>query len=368
MRIGSFAKLCKTQISVLRHYDKIGLIKPDYIDKFTDYRYYAPEQAKDFELIAKFKKLGFSLKDIKKIITLWDNKSQETEKIFDGRIKELELLISQIKHEKNNLLKLNKENVSMNKKIETINIDEIEFEDDPDIVGKWEILGEYDAKEDFLSEIKPNKSMYGEKFKEIYFLPGGQRYWVYGWTKGLVINSNGDYTAANPYITEEINGEKYMFVEWASYDYIKYGGEKTVLVLKQRDKKHYSKHTIGHYDYIGLPFDNDETVIGKWNAVDFVKNIEDFDPFNKNWKRELYYISAEFLPDGILHNHYKDYINKNMEWTKGTTLLRWGDGTSLAPAYEIRNLDGTEYLFIEWKSGDYVWGGQKPAYYVFVRE
>ena len=113
MRIGSFAKLCKTQISVLRHYDKIGLLKPDYIDKFTDYRYYDPEQAKIFERISQFKKLGFSLKDVGKIMTLWErhsnnaneaNETEKIEKIFEDRIKELELLISRIKQEKKNLL------------------------------------------------------------------------------------------------------------------------------------------------------------------------------------------------------------------------------------------------------------------------
>jgi len=94
---------------VLRHYDKIGLIKPDFIDKFTGYRYYDPKQLKDFELISKFKKLGFSLKDIKNIMVLWEKHSHEAEKIFDNKIKELENLISQIKQEKNNLMKSNKE-------------------------------------------------------------------------------------------------------------------------------------------------------------------------------------------------------------------------------------------------------------------
>ena len=30
--------------------------------------------------------------------------------------------------------------------------------------------------------------------------------------------------------------------------------------------------------------------------------------------------------------------------------------------------DGEEYLFIEWKSGDYRWGGYETDYYVFVRK
>jgi hypothetical protein len=39
MKIGDFARACGTKISVLRHYDKIGLLKPLYIDRFTEYRY-----------------------------------------------------------------------------------------------------------------------------------------------------------------------------------------------------------------------------------------------------------------------------------------------------------------------------------------
>ena len=44
MQIGEFARICKTRISVLRHYDKEGLLSPDYVDNFTGYRYYSKEQ------------------------------------------------------------------------------------------------------------------------------------------------------------------------------------------------------------------------------------------------------------------------------------------------------------------------------------
>ncbi len=44
MKIGDFAKACGTKISVLRHYDKLGLLKPVYIDRFTEYRYYDSSQ------------------------------------------------------------------------------------------------------------------------------------------------------------------------------------------------------------------------------------------------------------------------------------------------------------------------------------
>ena len=38
MKIGEFAKACKTRISVLRHYDELGLLRPCYVDRFTEYR------------------------------------------------------------------------------------------------------------------------------------------------------------------------------------------------------------------------------------------------------------------------------------------------------------------------------------------
>jgi DNA-binding transcriptional MerR regulator len=44
MQIGEFAKICGTKITVLRHYDKEGLLEPDYVDAFTGYRYYSDEQ------------------------------------------------------------------------------------------------------------------------------------------------------------------------------------------------------------------------------------------------------------------------------------------------------------------------------------
>ena len=374
MRIGDFAELCKTQISVLRHYDKIGLIKPDYIDKFTGYRYYDPAQIKDFERISKFKKLGFSLKDIRKIIILCDNHSQETEKIFDGKIKELELLILQVKQERNNLLKLNrKEKSDMNKKIETVNIDDIIFEDDPEVIGKWRIIGEYDTKENFLSKSEPNKGMYGENFKEIYFLPNGQGYWVYGgWTKGYIINDNGDYSAINPYAIEEINGEKYMFVDWKSYDYIKYGGKTTVLVLRQADNKRYTVEEISRTDDINMPFVTDEKILGKWRAVAYVDNKDSSFDFD-HYKGNLFFTHTEFIKNGWCSRtcgygtEAETYTPPYVTWTKGYVLKRNGDGNT-AEKYEIKTIDGVEYLFIEWKSGDYIWGGWDPQYYVFVRE
>ena len=36
--------------------------------------------------------------------------------------------------------------------------------------------------------------------------------------------------------------------------------------------------------------------------------------------------------------------------------------------YEIKTIDGKEYLFKEWKCGDYSFGGGRVYFYVFTRE
>ena len=68
MQIGEFAKICNTKITVLRHYDKEGLLEPDYVDSFTGYRYYSKEQIPIFFRITALKKAGFSLSEIKQIL------------------------------------------------------------------------------------------------------------------------------------------------------------------------------------------------------------------------------------------------------------------------------------------------------------
>ena len=39
-----------------------------------------------------------------------------------------------------------------------------------------------------------------------------------------------------------------------------------------------------------------------------------------------------------------------------------------AAKYRIIEMNGTEYLFMEWKMGNYIYGGMKPDHYVFRRK
>jgi DNA-binding transcriptional MerR regulator len=64
LRIGDFSKLGQVSIHTLRHYDDVGLLKPEHIDTFTDYRYYTLEQLPRLNRILALKDLGFSLEQV----------------------------------------------------------------------------------------------------------------------------------------------------------------------------------------------------------------------------------------------------------------------------------------------------------------
>jgi DNA-binding transcriptional MerR regulator len=67
MRIGEFAAFSDVSIRALRLYDRIGLLKPAETDGDTGYRYYLPEQMGSLNTILSFKKVGFSLMEIKEL-------------------------------------------------------------------------------------------------------------------------------------------------------------------------------------------------------------------------------------------------------------------------------------------------------------
>ncbi len=62
--IGHMAKIFDLTIKTLRHYDKIGLLKPAHIDDKTNYRYYSIPQITTLYIIKELKHQGFMLSEI----------------------------------------------------------------------------------------------------------------------------------------------------------------------------------------------------------------------------------------------------------------------------------------------------------------
>lgn len=68
LKIGDFSKLVQVSVKTLRYYADLGLLKPAWIDRFTSYRYYTPEQLPRLNRILALKDLGFSLDQIQLLL------------------------------------------------------------------------------------------------------------------------------------------------------------------------------------------------------------------------------------------------------------------------------------------------------------
>jgi DNA-binding transcriptional MerR regulator len=67
-KIGDFSRLSQVSVNALRHYDELGLLKPQQVDRFTGYRYYSIEQLPRLQRILALKDLGFSLEQIAQML------------------------------------------------------------------------------------------------------------------------------------------------------------------------------------------------------------------------------------------------------------------------------------------------------------
>jgi DNA-binding transcriptional MerR regulator len=76
LKIGDFSKLSRISIRMLRHYDEIGLLKPDSIDGFTSYRYYNAAKLPVANRITALKNMGFSLAAISEIMSRYHDAEQ----------------------------------------------------------------------------------------------------------------------------------------------------------------------------------------------------------------------------------------------------------------------------------------------------
>lgn len=106
-------------------------------------------------------------------------------------------------------------------------------------------------------------------------------------------------------------------------------------------------------DKMKSAFISEPELVGKWVSVDFVKDISEFNPDKKRWQGDLFLKDIEFNPDGT--------TTLGWFWTKGWVV---DNGSDVRAEYEIKDINGTTYLFLPWLSGDVTVRHQKPQYYV----
>ncbi|MEH7609997.1 MerR family transcriptional regulator, partial [Gottfriedia acidiceleris] len=62
--IGEVSKLFQIKIGTLRYYDQIGLLRPEFIDKKTNYRYYSTQQFERLNSIKYLRALDLPINEI----------------------------------------------------------------------------------------------------------------------------------------------------------------------------------------------------------------------------------------------------------------------------------------------------------------
>jgi len=211
-------------------------------------------------------------------------------------------------------------------------------------VGKWQSVDFVRNIEDFKPGQRATKiNLF---LKDIEFTPDGTTSAVWTWS-GNLLHNPVDKTKEYFQI-KEANYTAYLFFPWPD------GQKLYYYVLKKVPASTAAAAQSENTDTFSIS--TNQNPVGKWQSVDFVENISDFKPGQKNWQGELSLKGVEFMPNGKTSGCWS--------WDKDLIYAR--DGRTKAK-FEIRETAGSKYLFFPWLSGDVTKGGAKPFYYVLKK-
>ena len=365
IKIGDFAKICNTSARTLRYYDDAGVLKADFVDEASGYRFYSPDAVEKYKKLVFYKELGFSLQEIKKLLAATEEEEKKMLK------KKKETLLSSVEQIQGQVQTIDGMVVGERDKASVFEILNLPFEDDPEVVGKWELCGMLRDEEDLNSVVKlPPRTI----FQELIFLPGGAPVWMYFWTKGILYTLSHKYSFStpNPYKTFRKDGEHYMVIRFVAEDRPTVLEDAFPILYRQVDTIAYSEgQTRPRVDKIDYPFVEDPAVSGAWRVVDFVECAEDFHPAKRfTAPKNLATTDINFLPRGMCVKTVRSSktgrkANQIINYTKGLVINR---SSLTAEKYIIKTFDGKDYLLVQHKSGDYSYGGYEPCWYVFERK
>ena len=98
MNIGEAAQASGVNAKLIRHYESIGIIpKPSRTD--SGYRKYTESVVHILTFVRRARTLGFSMQEIKKLVSLWRNKSRSSSDVKAmamAHIKQLEQKIAEL--------------------------------------------------------------------------------------------------------------------------------------------------------------------------------------------------------------------------------------------------------------------------------
>ena len=68
LRVGEFSRLARVSVKALHLYDRLGLLSPASIDRWSGYRYYTGDQLPRLNAVLALKEFGFTLDQIRELL------------------------------------------------------------------------------------------------------------------------------------------------------------------------------------------------------------------------------------------------------------------------------------------------------------
>lgn len=335
LKIGEFANIFNISIKTVRFYEEKELFKPFYIDKYSGYRYYNEKNIDEMSRILYLKNLGFSLEEIKNY--------DETR--LKGKIEEYKQKVIKLKNNINILENLNNENKG---KEELKN-----FLNDEKAIGKWSLKGVSNTKEDAKKNIFETNILFN--IKELYLMENGQPYWVISWSKNFIYIKG----RKNPY---EIL-DNLMYVE------ILYPEDNSlymVAVYEKENDKRYTIDEIRKKDKFNGCYREDKKIIGFWKTVDYIKVGQRFNYKIQRCKEEFELQRLTVNPeDNSILIYMKGKEPRISKYTKNYIQNLIVPDTMCN--YTYQRINGKEYIIVECKTDDYIYGKKLYGYYVLEK-
>ncbi|WP_078629214.1 MerR family transcriptional regulator [Streptomyces sp. 142MFCol3.1] len=123
--IGEMARDSGLGVSALRFYDRAGVLVPAWVDPVSGYRWYEPEQLEEARLLARLRRAGMPLPDIRLVLAGWSGADTDlVRKLLEAHLCRLERGLSDARNEFSALRALldHRENAMTSLRITTVRL------------------------------------------------------------------------------------------------------------------------------------------------------------------------------------------------------------------------------------------------------
>jgi DNA-binding transcriptional MerR regulator len=98
--IGEMARDSGLGVSALRFYDRAGVLVPAWVDPVSGYRWYGPEQLEEARLLARLRRAGMPLADVRLVLAGWSSADTDlVRKLLQTHVRRLEQGLSDARGE-----------------------------------------------------------------------------------------------------------------------------------------------------------------------------------------------------------------------------------------------------------------------------